>query len=331
MRVTVLRPLVFALPLVLVSATASAHFTLKSPPPASKSTNGGKGTLPCGPASDSGVVTPAQGGHEIDLVVNETVNHGGFYRVALSIKSRDELPPDNVVYDSKGMVLPPSGTPKGISDHADFETTPKFPVLGDHLFPHDDNATPKEYSGKIMLPNVTCDKCTLQVIQFMAPHGYNDGGGYFYHHCADLKITADPALPAFDPKGSMGGAGGGGAGGSAGMGGNAGAATGGAGGTAPTGNGGTGGTGGTASSTAGMPGTGTAGAATSAGTANGGTAPSTGSGGAGGSGTAAMNPGGGSAEDDGGCSMGKGSRGAASLAVALGLGLSLLRRRRRAV
>jgi hypothetical protein len=24
----------------------------------------------------------------------------------------------------------------------------------------------------------------------------NKDGGYFYHHCADLQITADPAKPA---------------------------------------------------------------------------------------------------------------------------------------
>jgi hypothetical protein len=53
------------------------------------------------------------------------------------------------------------------------------------------------YSTSIMIPNLTCAKCTLQVIEFMAPHTFNDGGGYFYHHCADLKITADPALPLF--------------------------------------------------------------------------------------------------------------------------------------
>jgi hypothetical protein len=33
------------------------------------------------------------------------------------------------------------------------------------------------------------------VIQFMADHGYNIPGGYAYHHCADLQITADPAKP----------------------------------------------------------------------------------------------------------------------------------------
>ena len=47
----------------------------------------------------------------------------------------------------------------------------------------------------IQLPNINCPKCTLQVIQFMAEHGYNQPGGYSYHHCADLQITADPAKP----------------------------------------------------------------------------------------------------------------------------------------
>jgi hypothetical protein len=29
----------------------------------------------------------------------------------------------------------------------------------------------------------------------MAEHGYNKDGGYIYHHCAVLRITADPAKP----------------------------------------------------------------------------------------------------------------------------------------
>ena len=47
----------------------------------------------------------------------------------------------------------------------------------------------------LRLPNINCPKCTLQVIQFMADHPYNQPGGYSYHHCADLQITADPAKP----------------------------------------------------------------------------------------------------------------------------------------
>jgi hypothetical protein len=129
--------------------------------------------------------------------VNEFVNHGGFYRLALSVNSRSELPVDNVVYDAAGKVLSPTGMPAGMSARADSQNPPVFPVLADNLWPHAQTDPGKMYSASIMIPNLTCAKCTLQVIEFMAPHGFNAGGGYFYHHCADLKITADPALPLF--------------------------------------------------------------------------------------------------------------------------------------
>jgi hypothetical protein len=29
----------------------------------------------------------------------------------------------------------------------------------------------------------------------MEDHGFNNPGGYTYHHCAELQITADPAKP----------------------------------------------------------------------------------------------------------------------------------------
>jgi hypothetical protein len=29
----------------------------------------------------------------------------------------------------------------------------------------------------------------------MAEHGYNNPGGYIYHHCAEFQITADPSKP----------------------------------------------------------------------------------------------------------------------------------------
>jgi hypothetical protein len=47
----------------------------------------------------------------------------------------------------------------------------------------------------IDIPNISCPKCTLQIIQFMAQHGLNADGDFSYHHCADLEITADPTKP----------------------------------------------------------------------------------------------------------------------------------------
>lgn len=315
-------------PWLLMSGTAAAHFTIIQPPPAS-TTKDGKGDPPCGPAMNSGVVTAVQGGHEIDLVLDETINHPGFYRVALALEDLSELPPDNTVYDKMGNVLPPAGP--GSSDHADYEMAPKFPVLADNLFPHG-NAAPAKYMGKILLPNVNCEKCTLQVIEFMAQHGSNGPkAGYFYHNCANLKITADPALPLFDPNG-----GGGGSGGSGGSGGGASDGSAGSGGTA-AGAGGATPVGGTASSggatsSGGASGQSSGGAPSNAGATSSGGANSAGAPGAGGAATgtagtgtpAASND---SSADSGGCGIAHGTRGAASALAALGAWFALRRRR----
>lgn len=318
MRASFLRSFAVALPVLLSSGVASAHFDLIEPKPADKSTGGGKGPAPCGPAADSGIVTPVTGGTELTVSVNETVTHPGFYRVALALNSRNDLPPDNVVRGADGKVLPPEGP--GQSASADYQATPQFPVLADNLFAHTDGSV-KMFSTKITLPNVNCDKCTLQVLEFMAQHG----PAYFYHHCADLKITADPGKPIFDPGAPSGGAGGmGGAGGSggatAGANSGGGGAGGGAGGVAAGGAPMTAGT-----SSGGTPGasgsTSTAGSAVSGGSASGGS-PS------GGGSSGAPPATGGTTTDDGGCMVGRPSRGGASLLAALGLGYALARRRR---
>ena len=125
--------------------------------------------------------------------------HSGHYRVALAVNSRNDLPPDPVVAER--------WTEKGpYSTWAQIQSPPQLPVLVDGLFPH--YAKPGEPSSKrvdpkspliwetdIELPNINCPKCTLQVVQFMADHGYNVPGGYSYHHCAALEIAADPAKP----------------------------------------------------------------------------------------------------------------------------------------
>jgi hypothetical protein len=171
------------------SGAAEAHFSLMMPPPADSASDGGKGAPPCGPTQASGVVTAVQGGHLLTVSLNETVLHPGHYRIALSINSRSELPPDPVAVTDAG----------GNSISAPFENPAVFPVLADDVFDHTNGAPPIAFSTQVMLPNVTCSKCTLQVIEFMAKHGPNPGGGFYYHHCADLAITADPSLPIFNP------------------------------------------------------------------------------------------------------------------------------------
>jgi hypothetical protein len=147
---------------------------------------------PCGGTSaDSGtptnVIGKVRGGDKVHLKVRETVYHPGHYRVALAVNSRAELPPDPEVTTRE--------TDKGPwSVSAVIQNPPQVPVLADGLFVH--TSRPAEaFETDIQLPNITCEKCTLQIVQFMAEHGLNKDGGYTYHHCADLQITADPGKP----------------------------------------------------------------------------------------------------------------------------------------
>ena len=65
------------------------------------------------------------------------------------------------------------------------------PVLVDGLWPHQAK-TADPFETDVTLPNINCKSCTLQVMQFMEQHGVNNPGQFSYHHCAVLKITADP-------------------------------------------------------------------------------------------------------------------------------------------
>ncbi|MGH9383403.1 MAG: SCE4755 family polysaccharide monooxygenase-like protein [Vicinamibacterales bacterium] len=147
---------------------------------------------PCGAdpkAEMSNAIGKVQGGSKLHLKVLETIYHPGHYRVALSVNSRNELPPDPMTFERT--------TEKGPrSVWAAMQSPPQIPVIADGLFQHYTRpASPQTYEADIQLPNINCAKCTLQVIQFMADHAYNQPGGYSYHHCADLQITADSTKP----------------------------------------------------------------------------------------------------------------------------------------
>ncbi len=151
---------------------------------------------PCGtdaktPGTPTAAITKYVGGSKFHLKVQETIFHSGHFRVALAVNSRTELPPDPTTVEKI--------TDKGVySVWAAIQSPPQLPVLADGLFPHYVRPTDGKlatYETDIELPNINCKKCTLQVIQFMANHVYNMPGGYSYHHCADIAITADPMKP----------------------------------------------------------------------------------------------------------------------------------------
>jgi len=173
---------------VWLPATASAHFKFLEPPSTWVTENGGKGVPPCGEGIPSGVVTKAQGGHALTIRLQEFIPHPGHYRISLAVNSSNELPKDpESEVDGRGW-----------SVSAKIDPNPKPPVLVDGAFAHTTTPRNTEWKMDVTLPNLSCDKCTLQVIQFMANHGLNPGGGFNYHHCAELQITMDPKLPPAD-------------------------------------------------------------------------------------------------------------------------------------
>ncbi len=181
---------------------ASAHFKLIEPPSWIEENNlgdpqkagpcGGVSatpTAPANPGKPTTTVTRVQGGQKLHIKLQETVFHPGFYRVALSVNSRDELPTDPEV-----ITKPSDRGPQSVSGKIVYPPTP--PVLADGLFQHTTRiAGTGELEVDVEIPNINCAKCTLQIIQFMADHGLNRDGDYTYHHCADIAVRADSYKP----------------------------------------------------------------------------------------------------------------------------------------
>ena len=186
---------------VLVIATfaplAVAHFKLLEPPSWLVERDNGdpQKKAPCGgTTADAGmpsnIVTKIRGGAKLHLKVQETVYHPGHYRVALAVNSRAELPKDPEV-TTRESARGPQSVSAGIQNPV------RPPLLADGLFAHSTRppAPIAPWETDIDIPNINCEKCTIQIIQFMAEHGLNADGDFSYHHCADLQITADPAKP----------------------------------------------------------------------------------------------------------------------------------------
>ena len=167
------------------TGTARAHFALQSPASwMSQDTAGAPEKLgPCGNeggGTPTGTVTPFHPGDTVTITVNELIFHPGHYRIVLSTTGQSGLPAEPVV-------TPGANTPCGT---AAIENPPMFPVLADDVFDHTATfSSPQTVQVKLPM-NVTCTKCTLQVIEFMSDHPLNNPGGCFYHHCADISIES---------------------------------------------------------------------------------------------------------------------------------------------
>ena len=190
---TPMKKIALASALALAAMGAQAHFKLNSP--ASWIVEDDRGDpqkmAPCGGTlanggTRTGLITDVTGGSMLRLAIEETIYHPGHYRVALA-RRINWLPADSVP-----VMKDTENGPR--SDYFPVAENPKPPVLVDGLWANQERRTGPQETA-IRMPNIDCEGCFLQVVQFMEEHPGFREGGFTYHHCAVLNITADPGLP----------------------------------------------------------------------------------------------------------------------------------------
>jgi MYXO-CTERM domain-containing protein len=174
------------------SGIARAHFNLHEPENwlVQESDGTPQKMGPCGDPSESmpaaamsNAVTEYKAGETIAVKLQEMITHPGHYRVALSLTGPDGLPADPMVTKADTSMNGQCGT-------AEIMDPPMMPILVDNALEHTAKLN-GEQTIMVKLPDdVECEKCTLQVIEFMSSHP----APCFYHHCADIKITKDGSM-----------------------------------------------------------------------------------------------------------------------------------------
>lgn len=165
-------------------ADAAAHLGLDAP--ASRYGPDTLKTGPCGVADGDRTnnVTYFEPGETIEVRWNEYVDHPGHYRIAFDADGDDDF-------------VDPATVDELYSNEA---------VLLDDI--EDKSAGERSYSETVTLPDITCDNCTLQVIQVMYDKPpYTTPGNDIYYQCADLVLKVGGA-----PDGGVGNGGAGGSG-----------------------------------------------------------------------------------------------------------------------
>ncbi|MGB3052456.1 MAG: SCE4755 family polysaccharide monooxygenase-like protein [Polyangiales bacterium] len=146
-------------------AEARAHLGLDVP-----ASRYGPDTLKTGPCGVAGGerttnVTYYEPGETIEVRWNEYVDHRGHYRIAF-----DDDGDDDFVDPATMMELYSNDT-----------------VLLDEIT--DNGQGERDYVATVTLPELSCDNCTLQVIQVMYDKPpYTTPGNDIYYQCADLVL-----------------------------------------------------------------------------------------------------------------------------------------------
>ena len=165
---------------LLVGIPAHAHLTLTSPPPRLAGMSGGNQLKvgPCGQSNNARTetVTEFMPGETITVEWDEYINHPSYYRIAFDTDGDDDFP----IRADMDDVIPESDDPAAAEPLSDV-------ILA---YVEEDPDLP-QYSVDVTLPNVLCESCTLQVIQFMYDKVGNGLDDEYYFQCADIALRGE--------------------------------------------------------------------------------------------------------------------------------------------
>jgi hypothetical protein len=159
---------------LLATEQGAAHLRLLAPvarEPGAVLGGGPNGSLKQGPCGQivngrTDKVSVFAPGETIEVTWDEFVNHRSYYRVAFDADADDDFP------------LFPG---PGVSEH---DPTEACPVDGRIILGYElADGIGAVHTLRVQLPDVECESCTLQVVQYM----YETGSPYYFQ-CADLAL-----------------------------------------------------------------------------------------------------------------------------------------------
>lgn len=176
--------------LTIAPSSAWAHVRITSPTPRSSDQLKQRHCGATGSAR-ANVQTYAPGA-PMHLVWDEYVQHPGWFRISFQQNGDTfEIPRKSTGPSSKGASNYPTENLTGKTDQGDGSQNTGSFIIADRIL----DGT---LSYDFMLPNVTCDNCTLQLIQMMTdkpPYAEDTTSDDIYYACVDLVLTANAPAP----------------------------------------------------------------------------------------------------------------------------------------
>jgi hypothetical protein len=159
---------------LLLAPAAAAHIDMIQPPPrevgSSREPNSDLKQGPCGQIANGRTsrVSVFEPGETIEVTWRETINHRSYYRVAFDRDGDDAFPTF-------------AGPGRGAQD---VDPRDLCPVDGQVILAYElEDGQRETRTLRVTLPEVECERCTLQVVQYMF-----DANNPYYFQCADLAL-----------------------------------------------------------------------------------------------------------------------------------------------